>query len=226
MLSQKLTSPKLLIPLFIVFLIIFSNVAYGVITPGSIVNRWDIKNLNWLTNRVGEPPRDYSQGWFNDYLTFWANLGDVRGVLWISLAIVIIVFFYRKHLAVWLTLLLSSGTILNALIKQTIERARPYNHLAIDTGFSFPSGHSNAITLLYLCLMIVIGSLGVKLVTKICCGIIMGLMWLSVLFGRVYFHAHYLSDVIGGVSLGVIWVVLFLAVYPLFTKRQQASTRI
>ena len=32
-----------------------------------------------------------------------------------------------------------------------------------------------------------------------------------------YFHAHYFSDVIGGVSLAVLWVLLFVMAYPLFT---------
>lgn len=39
--------------------------------------------------------------------------------------------------------------------------------------------------------------------------------WISVLISRLYFHAHYFSDVVGGVSLAIIWVSLFILVSPL-----------
>ena len=44
---------------------------------------------------------------------------------------------------------MTTGTWINYLIKQTVERQRPFSHLAIDSGWSFPSGHSNASTLLF-----------------------------------------------------------------------------
>ena len=47
-----------------------------------------------------------------------------------------------------MVLTITSGTLLNYLIKQLIERQRPFNHLMRDHGYSFPSGHSNASTLL------------------------------------------------------------------------------
>ena len=53
-------------------------------------------------------------------------------------------------------LTITSGTLLNYLIKQLIERQRPFNHLMRDQGYSFPSGHSNASTLLALILLIIL----------------------------------------------------------------------
>ena len=55
-----------------------------------------------------------------------------------------------------MVLTITSGTLLNYLIKQLIERQRPFNHLMRDHGYSFPSGHSNASTLLALILIILI----------------------------------------------------------------------
>ena len=39
-----------------------------------------------------------------------------------------------------MVLTITSGTLLNYLIKQLIERQRPFNHLMRDHGYSFPSG--------------------------------------------------------------------------------------
>ncbi|WP_264756922.1 phosphatase PAP2 family protein, partial [Klebsiella aerogenes] len=66
---------------------------------------------------------------------------------------------------------------MNKLIKDTVLRPRPYNHLAVDTGFSFPSGHSNASTLLYFALMIIIISVAAKTITKVLSALVMGILW-------------------------------------------------
>ncbi|MDU2099122.1 MAG: phosphatase PAP2 family protein, partial [Staphylococcus sp.] len=46
--------------------------------------------------------------------------------------------------------------------------------------------------------------------------IVVVIFWIGVLSCRLYFHAHYLTDVIGGFSLGMIWVALFSMTLPLF----------
>lgn len=47
------------------------------------------------------------------------------------------VYFQNKHQAIWVLLLMTTGTWINYLIKQTVERQRPFSHLAIDSGWSF-----------------------------------------------------------------------------------------
>ena len=49
--------------------------------------------------------------------------------------------------------------------------------------------------------MIIIISVAAKTITKVLSALVMGILWLSILFCRLYFHAHYFSDVIGGTSL-------------------------
>lgn len=44
---------------------------------------------------------------------------------------------------------------------------------------------------------------------------------IGILSCRLYFHAHYVGDVLGGVALAVIWMMLFLAIYPLFYIRNK-----
>lgn len=56
--------------------------------------------------------------------------------------------------------------------------------------------------------------------------IVTSILWISILFCRLYFHAHYLTDVIGGGTLAVVWVLLFIMAYPLFTLRNNKKTRV
>ncbi|EHJ06993.1 phosphatase PAP2 family protein [Staphylococcus simiae] len=216
MIDSRLTSPKVTVPLFLIALAGFVGVFYSVVTKQTFFKSIDMGSLTWMTEHLGEPQRRFVGNIFNYYMTFCAELGDVKGVIIVAIIVTIVLFIKQRHLAFWFMSVLVSGVIINKLIKDTVERVRPYNHLSVDTGFSFPSGHSNASTLLYLSLMVVIISLATKLSTKVLSGIIMGLIWLSILFCRVYFHAHYVTDVLAGSSLAVLWVALFLAVYPYF----------
>ena len=70
-------------------------------------------------------------------MTFCATIGDVSGVIVMSVIITIILLFKYPRLAIWFICTILSGTLINILIKMTIERMRPYNHLPIDSGFHF-----------------------------------------------------------------------------------------
>ena len=49
---------------------------------------------------------------------------------------------------------------------------------------------------------------------------------ISVLISRLYFHAHYFSDVVGGVSLAIIWVSLFILVSPLLNFGEKSKVKV
>ncbi len=182
MIDKKLTSPKMTVPLFLIALIVFIGMFYSVVTNQEWLKNIDMGSLTWFTDYFGEPQRQYVNNLFNYYMTFSAEIGDVKGVVLISIIVTIILFIKQRHLAVWFVTYLVSGVIMNKLIKDTVLRPRPYNHLAVDTGFSFPSGHSNASTLLYFALMIIIISLAAKTITKVLSALVMGILWLSILF--------------------------------------------
>ena len=53
---------------------------------------------------------------------------------------------------------------------------------------------------------------------------LLSVLWVSILFSRMYFHAHFLTDVIGGVSLGIVWVMAAILIYrSLFMKLPQIN---
>ncbi|WP_145456274.1 phosphatase PAP2 family protein, partial [Staphylococcus epidermidis] len=81
-----------------------------------------------------------------------------------------------------------------------IARPRPYNHLLVDHGYSFPSGHSNASTLFALAILLVVIPLIKNKAIRYSIAIVVVIFWIGVLSCRLYFHAHYLTDVIGGFS--------------------------
>ena len=209
-------SPTKTIFIFVIGLIIFITTALNVVHHTTLVKKLDLNSLHWLTNHFGEPSRYYDGTIWHVIMTFCANFGEVKSILYITLFLALILLFKNFKLSLWLLVTIYTGTCLNFLIKQLIARPRPYNHLLVDQGFSFPSGHSNASTLFALAILFVVIPLIKNKVMQCSIAIVVVMFWIGVLSCRLYFHAHYVTDVVGGLSLGMLWIALFLMTLPFF----------
>lgn len=117
---------------------------------------------------------------------------------------------------VWLlTLTLSVGgaMLLNLLLKDAYERARPHfdDPLVTLGTYSFPSGHTTAAVAFYgvLAAFLVSRFYDRRLRAAIVTGAIA--MIALVAFSRMYLGAHYLSDVLAAVCSSTAWLVLCLS---------------
>ena len=149
-------SPTKTISMFVVGLIIFIITAMNVIYHTTLVQKLDLNSLHALTNYFGKPRRHYDGPIWHKMMTFCANFGEVKSILYITLFLALILIFKNYKLSLWLLVTIYTGTYINFLIKQIIARPRPYNHLLVDHGYSFPSGHSNASTLFALAILLVV----------------------------------------------------------------------
>ncbi|MFW2623014.1 PAP2 family protein, partial [Staphylococcus aureus] len=59
MIDKKLTSPKMTVPLFLIALIVFIGMFYGVVTNQEWLKNIDMGSLTWFTDYFGEPQRQY-----------------------------------------------------------------------------------------------------------------------------------------------------------------------
>ena len=145
---------------------------------------------------------NFKGNWFNDFMTFLASYGDIATFITLTLIITTIVLLKRRFLlAIWLPTTVASAGIIGIALKDIIHRSRPYDHLTIDAGFSFPSGHALTSTIVIFALIFVLipklGNIWVKRIINT----VLIVVWLGILFSRLYFHAHYLTDVVGGIFL-------------------------
>jgi membrane-associated phospholipid phosphatase len=79
------------------------------------------------------------------------------------------------------------------------------------TTFSFPSGHAVASTVFYGAICALVFTRVRSPVLRVLAAVLAVVMVLLVTFGRIYLGAHYLSDVIAGVAVGMLCLALFLA---------------
>jgi membrane-associated phospholipid phosphatase len=128
-------------------------------------------------------------------------------------AVAVVALFIFERRAGWLMLIGSISSLLDNVIKLVISRQRPpadlVHILSPTTGFSYPSGH--AVFFTWMSFMV-----AVSLAPKIA-PVYRPLLWILAVMvvvltciARVWAGAHWPSDVIGGVFLGVGWSAFVL----------------
>lgn len=135
-----------------------------------------------------------------------------------------IIFSKNKKLAVVLVFTFAVASVLNHVLKALIGRARPFDtyndivNLGNEDGFSMPSGHS-------LCVGIYVGFLiyflcqNIKdLPSRILGSVALGLIGVLVAFSRMVLGAHYLTDVVAGFFLGIMFAIVGIIVYNVVIK--------
>ncbi|MFN6102908.1 MAG: phosphatase PAP2 family protein [Planctomycetaceae bacterium] len=120
----------------------------------------------------------------------------------------------RPHAAWLVTLSAAGGGWLNFALKEWYDRPRPelVPPLTVVSGLSFPSGHAQISTIVYLTVASVMGRLATTPARRV---YILGMaLLLSVLVGisRVALGVHYPTDVLAGWIVGVIWSLVLAGV--------------
>ena len=112
--------------------------------------------------------------------------------------------------------------LLNVIIKSLVRRPRPEGiHLVVETGFSFPSGHSMAAMAFYGLIIWLIWRCEHDRRQRSLFAIAFLIIIVMIGVSRIYLGVHYASDVIGGFCAALIWLALYTRlVAPLFIEER------
>ena len=132
----------------------------------------------------------------------------------ISWVLIVAFIFYRKQWKMESYLMLGNLTLAGILIvtfKNIYQRPRPeIVHLVEEKGFSFPSGHSLAVTLMVGSLIVILSQRIKNTTWRKVVQIGLGIYLVSVLVSRIYLGVHYPSDVLASLCLGLGILLDFL----------------
>jgi undecaprenyl-diphosphatase len=139
-------------------------------------------------------------------VTFFGSVGFVAA----ASALLAVVLAIRKSFYRFLALVLAvgGGSLLNIFLKHLFHRQRPVleNPLVTLASFGFPSGHTMGATLFYGLLALfaaqAVQSWTLRTIAVGLAAAIVGLIGAS----RIYLGAHYLTDVLGAVAVGLAWL--------------------
>lgn len=168
-----------------------------------------------------QPIQTAIRGDLPDFLTILfrtiTHLIDIPVI--ITWVLIVAFIFYRKQWKLESYLMLGNLTLAGILIvtfKNIYQRPRPeILHLVEEKGFSFPSGHSLAVTIMVGTLIVIFSQRIKDQLWKRIVQILLGLYLVSVLISRVYLGVHYPSDVLASLCVGL--GVLFIE-FPFYDK--------
>lgn len=129
-------------------------------------------------------------------------------IILILLSLVILLICKDKKMGLIIMINLLVSILLNIIFKGIIQRDRPLeDFLIIESGYSFPSGHSMVSMAYYgLIIYFIYKKIKDKRVRNVLM-ILIGLLILAIGFSRIYLGVHFASDVIGGFLISIIYLV-------------------
>jgi membrane protein DedA with SNARE-associated domain/membrane-associated phospholipid phosphatase len=134
------------------------------------------------------------------------------GSVGVMLPLVLVVALWLAWRRSWQTVICwiavtAFAQVLVLLLKFTLARQRPMDLYAGVERFSFPSGHAVLSTVILGFLAFLLGR-GQVLPVRWLIGAIATMGVILICLSRIYLGAHWLSDVVGGISLGLAWIAL------------------
>jgi undecaprenyl-diphosphatase len=143
---------------------------------------------------------------------------DTVPLLAASLAIAFFLFTrrYRRY-SILLLGAMAGDALLVEFFKTIIASPRPLNGIIVETGYSFPSGHTTSSVVLFGILVYVAWRQWKKLHAKV---LAVGLYVSEVgvvAFDRIYLNVHWFSDVLGALFLGAFWVTFCVWMFKSFS---------
>lgn len=140
------------------------------------------------------------------FFKFITRMGDWYVIVGI---IILSVMFFRKYFKVIVTNAVFI-TLVNQILKIIIQRPRPSDFQIITaSGYSFPSGHAMISTAFYGFMFYLIYKSNLSNKYKVLSGMLTLILVVLICISRVYLGVHYLTDVIAGSSLAVLYLTVY-----------------
>jgi len=150
------------------------------------------------------------------YFFLWVTLlGKMQIVAVLAFSLSAIFWIWRKKIYSLALLIAVSGSSLFAFLgKELIHRVRPEGNLPAynENFFSFPSNHAVMAVALYGFITIILWKKIEQWKIKINVLFISFIVIFFIGFSRLYLGVHYMSDVLAGYLVGLLWLIISVSV--------------
>lgn len=148
------------------------------------------------------------------------SFGDTNVIIMLNALLIIFIIFKKKYKLLVIPIASTLSGIINTGLKYLFSRPRPEGiALIAQGGFSYPSGHSAISVLFYGTIIYLLMKSDIKY--KKVYITLLTIMAVIIPLTRIYLGVHYLSDVIGGVSLGFSILSIILVIYDKVTTTEE-----
>ena len=149
------------------------------------------------------------------------ELGGFYGILLlIAVGVAILLWRRQRRWAVALPALMAGAGALQAIAKWSMRRARPD-----ESPWGFPSGHVLSLVVFFgLMVWLVATASRRRRRWRVLASALCGLTVAIVAFSRLYLDRHWLSDLAGGLTIGLAYLLLAIWVIEVVTVDQAPGT--
>ena len=143
----------------------------------------------------------------NNIFKIITNLGSASCLIIITISILL--FIKNKKIGKNIIFHLLLALLLNQFTKIIFARPRPINiSLIEESGYSFPSGHSMISLVFYGYIIYQVYKSNINKNLKLIINTLLIIIILLIGTSRIYLGVHYLTDVIGGFILALIYLLI------------------
>ena len=148
-------------------------------------------------------------------------------VLVMFIAMAVLLLRGERYGAVQMALCVGGGMLINTGLKNVVNRARPHFEPALTAahGYSFPSGHVAAATLLYGTFSVLVWRRLPPGLTRIVVVVTLILLVQLISLSRMYLGVHYLTDALAAQFLGALWITISFIAVEIFRRRGLAASQ-
>jgi len=166
--------------------------------------------------------------WTSEFFYFISYFGTKEAVFAVGALITLLLLVKKEYIAIVAFWIAMAGTGLSVQHgKKYISRDRPVDvAYYAEKNFSFPSGHATTSMALYGFCAYLLYRLYRSVMARTSILILAILLIISVGFSRIYLGVHFLSDVLAGFTLGLLWVLLGLSILEWlhYVRRRRSKT--
>jgi len=158
--------------------------------------------------------QDLRTPWGDRIMVLVTELGDGAVIALVSVAVLVWLLWLRNwRVAAYWSAAVVFGQLVATLFKLLLQRPRPLENIydGLST-YAFPSGHAVMSTVVYGFLAVLIAR-QLNSSHRWLAYAMAALLIVTIAMSRLYLGAHWLSDVLGGLSLGLAWVALLGIAY-------------
>lgn len=190
------------------FLLFFTFLGYTV----KFYPQWLKPFDTWVIEQIGSLRPQLTA--FFLWITQFAN---PLTVVLLGLALLFVLLYGKQYAEViWLSGgVIGIAGVLNPLLKLFFNRTRPSTlaPLITEHSLSFPSGHATASMVLYGSLFFLLPLFIDSKFVQYALRSLLVLIILSIGVSRIYLGVHFPTDIIGGFSLSLSWLLLTFPIY-------------